>query len=106
MRNSSRTQKKLREGRREGAKSFYIAGDLNVELGLLCTDDDDADEINEMYGPLCWQYYDNDAGGHKKMSWYEIMKEFNCRVSSTWPLHPKNGDMKERSLNWIIFWDL
>ena len=59
-------KKILREGRREGAKSFYIAGDLNVELGLLCTGDDDVDEINEMYGPLCWQNYDNDAGGHKK----------------------------------------
>ena len=45
--------KVLWEGRRAGAKTFYIAGDLNVELGLLCTDDDDDDvkELNEMYGP-------------------------------------------------------
>ena len=34
-----------------------------------------------MYGPLCWQGSDNDRRGFKKLMWYEIMKEFNCRVS-------------------------
>ena len=69
----------LREGRRAGAKDFYIIGDLNVELGLLCTDEDD-----EMYGLLCWQGGENDHGGFKKLIWYGIMKEFNCKVTSTW----------------------
>ena len=43
------------EGRRAGANTFYIAGDLNVELELPCTDDDDVAELSEMYDPLCWQ---------------------------------------------------
>ena len=34
--------------------------DFSVELGLLCTDDDDNDELNEMCGPLCWQDYERD----------------------------------------------
>ena len=71
----------LWEGRLAGAKDFYITGDFNVELGLLCTDEDDSDEPNEMYGPLCWQSCDND---HKKLMWYEIMKEFSCKLSPTW----------------------
>ena len=33
--------KVLCEGRRAGAKKFHIAGGLNVELGLLCTGDDE-----------------------------------------------------------------
>ena len=36
-----------------------------------------------MYGSLCWQGYDKDTGGFKKMMWYSIMKEFNCKVYST-----------------------
>ena len=60
-----------------------IAGDLNVELGLLCTDDDEVEELNEMYGPLRWQACDNDQGGIEKLMWYEIMNEFICKVTST-----------------------
>ena len=52
---------------REGAKRFYITGDLNVELGMICTDENDIKELNEMYGPLCWQWYDHDPGGYKKI---------------------------------------
>ena len=47
--------KVLREGRRGGAKEFYITRDLKVDLGLMCTDEKDIAEVNEMYGPLCWQ---------------------------------------------------
>ena len=57
----------LWEGRRARAKTFYIAGDLNAELGLLCTDDDDIEELNEMFGPLCWEGCENDQGGFKKL---------------------------------------
>ena len=60
----------LREGRRGGAREFYIAGDLNVKLGLMCTDEDDIEELNEMYGPSCWQGCENDHGGFKKLMWY------------------------------------
>ena len=50
--------KVLREGRRCGAKDFYIAGDLNVELGIMCTDEKDIEVLNGMYGLLCLQGYD------------------------------------------------
>ena len=45
----------LRDGRRAGAKEFDITGDFNVEPGLLCTDEDDNEELSEMYKPPCWQ---------------------------------------------------
>ena len=54
------------EGRRGGAKDFYITGDLNVELGLMCTDEKGIEELSEMYGPLCWQGYVKNPGGFKK----------------------------------------
>ena len=37
-----------------------------------------------MYDPLCWQGYDKDPGGFKTTMWYEIMLQFDCKVSSTW----------------------
>ena len=43
--------KMSRERRRAGAKDFFITGDFNVELGLLCPHEDDFDELNEMHGP-------------------------------------------------------
>ena len=49
----------------------------------MCTGEKDNEELTNMYGPLCWQGYDKDPGGFKKM-WYGIMKEFDCKVSSTW----------------------
>ena len=74
----------LREGRRAGAKELCIIGDLNVEWWLLCTDEDDISEFNEMHGPLCWQGCERDHGGFKKLLWYGRTKEFNCKVTSTW----------------------
>ena len=58
--------KVLREGRGRGAKDFHITGDFNVELGLMCTDENDGEELTKMYGPLCRQGYDKDRGGFKK----------------------------------------
>ena len=69
----------LGEGRRGGAKKFHITCDLIVELGMICTDEKDIEELNEMYGPLCWQRYDHDPGAYKKIMWYSIMQEFNCK---------------------------
>ena len=43
----------------------------------------DIEELKEMYGLLCWQGYEHDPGGCNKFMWYSIMKEFNCKVSST-----------------------
>ena len=59
--------KVLREGRRGGAKYFYITGDLNVELGMMCTDEQDIEELTDIYGPLGWQGYDQDPEGFKKL---------------------------------------
>ena len=44
--------KEMQEGRKKGARRFLIAGDLNIEGGLLCMDDDE--ETQEVYGPQCW----------------------------------------------------
>ena len=33
-------------------KDFYITGDLNVELGLMCTDENDIEKLTGIYGPL------------------------------------------------------
>ena len=91
-----------REGRRAGATELFFIGYLNVELGLLCTDEDDIGEFNEMHGPLCWQGCERDHGGFKKLMWYGITKESNCKVTSTWSdcgrekemafTHPQLGD--------------
>ena len=72
-----------REGRRRGAKDLHITGDLNVELGMMCTDEQDIEKLNEMYGPLCWQGYDKDPGGFRKLMWYGVVQEFNCKATST-----------------------
>ena len=75
------------KGVKKEAKTFSIAGDLNVELAMMCTDESDIEEFNEIYDPLCWQGYTHDPGGHKKFMWYSIMKEFRCKVSSAWSSH-------------------
>ena len=77
----SSVTKVLREGRQSGAKDFHISRDPNVELGVMGTDEKDTEELDGMYGPLCWQGYDHDPGGVKKLMWHGIMKEFNL-VSS------------------------
>ena len=46
--------KVLREGRKGSARDFNITGDFNVELGLMCTDENDEEELTKLYGPLCW----------------------------------------------------
>ena len=51
----------LHERRRAGARHFCIAGDLNIELGLPCTGDEDDQELREI-----------------------ILKDFNCKAASAW----------------------
>ena len=72
----------LLEGCRSGAKSFYIAGDLNIELGLPCTDGDDEGELSEICGPQCWQGCDADPGGFWKLMWHDMMNECICKTAS------------------------
>ena len=56
-----------------GAKDSYIAGDLTVELGMMCTNEKDIEELNVTYEPLRWQGYDKDPGGIRKLMWYGII---------------------------------
>ena len=43
-------------------------------------------------GLLCWQGYDKDPGGFKKLMLCEIMREFNCKASSTWSVCGRESD--------------
>ena len=52
----------------------------------------DIEELTEMYGLLCWQGYDMDPGGFKKLMWFEMMKEFNCKASSTWSVYGRERE--------------
>ena len=74
----------LRDGRRAGARHFHIAGDLDKELGLLCTGDEDDQEFREVCGPQRWLGGEADPGGFGKLTWCNIMMEFNCQPVSTW----------------------
>ena len=42
------------------AKNFHTAGDINVELSLMCTDENEEEELTKLFGPLRWQGYDKD----------------------------------------------
>ena len=37
----ARVVKVVHEGRKGGARNFHIAGDINVELGLMCTNENE-----------------------------------------------------------------
>ena len=49
----------------------------------MCTDLEDAEELCEIFGPLCWHGHKQDPGSQKKLKWKTIMKEFKCKVSLT-----------------------
>ena len=56
----------LRDGRRGGTKDFYITSDLNVELGMMRTDEKDIEEPEGMDGFLYRHGYDKDPGGFEE----------------------------------------
>ena len=68
----SSVTKVLRERPRGGAHELILhyMRSLNVELGLMCIDEKDSEELNEMYGPLCSQGYEKDHVGFKNLMWY------------------------------------
>ena len=96
--------KNIREGRKGGARNFYIAGDIGVELGLMCTNENEQEELTKLCGPLRLQGYDKDLAGFKKKYVYGIMKEFDCKVSSTWSACGKVRveASKHRRLDYVI----
>ena len=53
-------------------RDFFFTDDFNVELGLMCIDEKDNEELTKMYGPLSWQGYDKDPGGFKKSCGSEL----------------------------------
>ena len=73
-------------------KDFNITSDLFVELGMMCTDENDTEELTDTYGPLYWQGYNKDPDGFKKMIWYETMEELECEDSSTWSVYGRERE--------------
>ena len=51
--------------------------------------------------PSCWKGWENVQGGFKKLMWYGIMKEFNCKVTSTWS---SDGREKDLAFHTPTFW--
>ena len=88
----------------------FITGDLNMDLGLLCTCDDDVQDFREMYGPQCLLGGEADPGSVKKLMWY-VMEEFNCEVVSLWSSCGERRERAfthrekvERSHSWTTSW--
>ena len=52
---SSSSWRRHKFNRKDAAQetAFHIDGDFCMELGLLCTGDDDDQQLREMYGPQC-----------------------------------------------------
>ena len=72
--------KVMTEGRKEGANRFFIVGDLNIELGFSCEDD----EMKEIYCPQCWFGVEADPAGLKKSMLLDTLTDFGCKAMSTW----------------------
>ena len=52
---------------------------------MMCTDENNIEELTRINCPMCWQRCDKDPSGFKKMMVCEIVKEFICKASSTCP---------------------
>ena len=79
------------------AKDFYILNDLDVEVGMMCTNENDIEEPTGMYGPLCWHGHDKNPGGLKKMMRHGIRKEFNCKPLPRGPCTEEKEKMPSRT---------
>ena len=64
-----------------GVRRFFLAGDFNLELGML-----KEGESMDFYGPFCWVSPKADLASEeeKKLMWMDMMEEFGCSVASTW----------------------
>ena len=104
--------KSLRDGRRNWAIRFYIAGETNIMLGLLHTCIEEDDEVCGVYGPQCWQGYHVDRGGFKKMMRYSIMKESaalslpgrGVTTGKKWPSRAGSEVRTGRHRSWSACW--
>ena len=100
-------------GRTEGAGKTVIRGDLNGEMGLLCLEDGDVQEISMDRSAKCGT--EADHGGLKISMWLGILTDFNCKALSAWlscddqrekaVAHKKLGGKTDDQRGWIAFLD-
>ena len=85
----------MTEGRMAGAVDFYTGGDINIEIKLGNTAEDltglDSIEWYGIYGPESKGGGD-DVTTYEKIQWLQLLKEFNCTVTSTWTNNDDNGE--------------
>ena len=91
----SESKNNLREGRQCGARRFFVVGDFNIGLGLLCTGDAEDDSDHSV-----GKNYDADPGGFNNLMWYAVMKEFGSKASSTWSSNDDRKEMAYRHQQW------
>ena len=69
---------------------------MNIELKLCLSDDEhrglDSIEWCGMYGPECGGSAEDNIAYKKKLRWFQLLKDFNCTVTSTWT---NNEDSRE-----------
>ena len=60
---------------------------MNIELKLCFADDEHGGSgigWYGMYGPACQGTADDTIAYEKKLRWFQLLKDFNCIVTSTW----------------------
>ena len=61
---------------------------MNIELKLCLADDEhrglDSIKWNGMYGLECEGRAEDIIAYEKKLRWFQLLKDFNCTVTSTW----------------------
>ena len=76
------------EGKKLEAVDFFIGGDINVELKLSPGDEDlqglDGIQWYGIYGPECLGGGEDVTTYEKKLWWLQLLREFDCTVTSTW----------------------
>ena len=78
-----------------GAVDFYIGGDINIELKLGNTGEDLQEldiEWYGMHGPECRGGGEDVTTYEEKVRWSELLKEFNCTVTSIWTNNEDDGE--------------
>ena len=73
----------LVEGKRMGSVDFFIGDGSGGSDGI---------EWYGMYGPACEGTADDIIAYEKKLRWFQLLKDFNCTVTSTWT---NNEDSRE-----------
>ena len=76
------------EGKKLGAVDFFIGGDFDIELKLEPGDEDlqglDGIDWYGIYGLECLGGGEDVVTYEKKLWWLQLLRDFNCTVTSTW----------------------